>query len=68
MKLPAAGSAGPAGLASKEVAGDVTGATGNSFPSSTTAEKLPLLLLLSAPFLIGTFSPSSPCNVPVKGS
>lgn len=39
MKLPAAGSAGPAGLASKEVAADVTGATGNSFPSSATAEE-----------------------------
>lgn len=76
MKLPAAGSAGPAGLASKEVAADVTGATGNSFPSSATADKkLPLPLLVSISFLTGIFSPSSPsfpvprtCNVPVKGS
>lgn len=75
MKLPAAGPAGPAGLASKEVADDVTANTGNSFPSSATAEKLPLLLLVSTPFLTGMFSPSSPsipvpgtCNVPVKGS
>lgn len=76
MKLPAAGSAGPAGPASKEVAGDVTGATGNSFLSSVTAEKkLLLLLLLSTSFLTGIFSSSSTsfpvprtCNVPVKGS
>lgn len=76
MKLSAAGPAGPADLASREVAGDATGVTGSSFPSSAMAEKkLPLLLLVSASFLTGISSPSSPsfsvprtCNVPVKGS